>query len=357
MGRSVGNPADEPDGRVEMPKARAEALIRHQGSQLTLELNSQGVRASWPVAWSVGAGLVGRTDLVRVGDYLFQSPVSWYSKTNGWDLSPGYENRSTLDVDRPIVSGCLFCHTGAVQLGSGTENQFAPESLTAISCERCHGPAATHLANPVSGSIVNPAKLAGATRDSVCEQCHLEGEVRILNPGRDWWDFHPGSKTEEIFVTYVKTSTNGRHLHAVSHSEQLAESRCLRASGGKLWCGSCHDPHAGPAGESQRIADVCRSCHQQLSASREHDADKDCVHCHMPRLRADNVAHTAITDHTIPRIAQRLLRDGRDESFGVRPWRGPRPELETRDDGLALIDIGQQDRNTAQIREGYGLLV
>ena len=36
-------------------------------------------------------------------------------------------------------------------------------------------------------------------------------------------------------------------VKVVSHVEQLALSACARKSDGKLWCGTCHDPHRPPA--------------------------------------------------------------------------------------------------------------
>jgi predicted CXXCH cytochrome family protein len=358
MGRSISDPADEPDGRVRAPRAHTEAIIRHKQSHLTVELTRGSLRASWTMAWSIGAGLVGRTDIVQIGDYLFQSPVSWYAKAGTWDLSPGYEQRTIIDLDRPVVDGCLFCHAGAVALEPGAHNRFAPGSLKPIGCERCHGPAAQHLSAPGPGNIVNPAKLNGAARDSVCEQCHLEGESRVLNPGRDWWDFRAGAKTEDIFVTYVKSDEHQRRFHAVSHSEQLAQSRCARASGGSLWCGSCHDPHGDRAGEPRKITTICLSCHQQLFAEQRHQPAAECIGCHMPRLRADNVSHAAITDHTIPGkpVHYDDQAHAASAAFAIVPWRKPRPQFETRDDGLARIDVGEKEHDTAEIRRGYRLL-
>ncbi len=57
-------------------------------------------------------------------------------------------------------------------------------------------------------NIVNPAKLPKRARDSVCEQCHLEGEVRILNPGRSWRDFQPGNNLEQTAAVYVVKHDN-----------------------------------------------------------------------------------------------------------------------------------------------------
>ena len=113
--------------------------------------------------------------------------------------------------------------------------------MQAITCERCHGDGAAHVRRPSSKNIVNPAALSGAARDSVCEQCHLEGETRILNPGKSLDDYRPGEPLEQTLVTYLFRRAEAEK-RAVWRME-TAESKCARGSNGKLWCRSCHRPH------------------------------------------------------------------------------------------------------------------
>jgi hypothetical protein len=75
-------------------------------------------------------------------------------------------------------------------------------SREAISCERCHGPVERRLADPPAGTIINPAKLEPAARDSVCEHCHLFGAARVPNPGKRLGDFIPGQRLEDTFTIY-----------------------------------------------------------------------------------------------------------------------------------------------------------
>ena len=123
--------------------------------------------------------------------------------------------------------------------------------LAAIGCDRCHGPTADHVRRPSAKNIVNPAKLKGTARDSVCVQCHLLGEARILNPGKELEDFHAGQELAEVVAVFVP-KTEGGAFKAVSQVEQLSQSMCARASGGKLWCGTCHDPHSEPGTGNSR---------------------------------------------------------------------------------------------------------
>jgi predicted CXXCH cytochrome family protein len=358
MGRSVGPPSVFTEGRIVHKLSGSTIDIRQRGSQLVHRLERQGVAAEYPVAYSVGAGIVGYSYMVRLGQYLFQSPVSYYTQTKNWDLTPGYETESNLDFTHQISSGCLFCHTGSVNFIAGTTNQYGDPPFTPISCERCHGSPAAHLKNPVPGSIVNPAKLAPDQRDSVCEQCHLEGIVRILNPGRDWWDFQAGQAAESVFVAYLRAAAPGT-LRAVSQSELLAQSRCARQSGGRLWCGTCHNPHSNQQNRAQNVRRVCLSCHAGLFAAGRHRPADECVTCHMARIRPTNVAHSAITDHSIPRIP-RIQQAGSGsadpEPPELKAWRDPDPTLIRRDLGLAYFDLASNTHAAPDLYQAYQIL-
>ena len=65
-----------------------------------------------------------------------------------------------------------------------------------------------HVKKPARANIVNPARLSGPARDSVCEQCHLEGERRTLNPGKTLWDYHPGQPLEQTVITWILRKPN-----------------------------------------------------------------------------------------------------------------------------------------------------
>jgi predicted CXXCH cytochrome family protein len=358
MGRSIGPPSVFAEGRIVHQVSGSTITIQPRGSLLEHKVEEHGLVAKYPVAYSVGDGIVGYSYMVRLGQYLYQSPASYYTQTKSWDLTPGYETEHTLDFTHQISSGCLFCHTGSVNFIAGTSNQFGEPAFTPISCDRCHGSPAAHLKNPAPGSIVNPAKLAPSRRDSVCEQCHLEGVVRILNPGRDWWDFQAGQAAESVFVTYLRAAVPGT-LRAVSQSELLAQSRCARQSGGRLWCGTCHDTHASERDRPQAVRQVCLSCHGDLFAAGRHQAAAECVSCHMPRLRPTNVAHSAITDHSIPRIPrpQQPEAEGADPAASVpKAWREPDLTLVRRDLGLAYFDLAANTHAAPDLYQAYQIL-
>jgi predicted CXXCH cytochrome family protein len=72
-------------------------------------------------------------------------------------------------------------------------------------------------------------------------------------------------------------------------------------------CITCHDPHRTVASETAagKFNLVCRQCHSNalasLVASANHTREADCVGCHMPKRRTDDVVHAVMTDHRIQR--------------------------------------------------------
>ncbi len=202
---------------------------------------------------------------------------------------------------------------------------------------------------------MNPARLFAVRRDSVCEQCHLEGVVRILNPGRDWWDFHPGDAAENVFVTYLPTASDDA-LRAVSQSELLAQSQCARQSGGRLWCGTCHDPHADEPDRAQAVRKACLACHDDLFSAQRHPAAAECVSCHMPRLRPTNVAHAAVTDHSIPRLPRAQPPQSGAPGPELKAWREPAVPLMARDLGLAYFDQAANKHSAGALQRSYQIL-
>src|SRR5438874_1667425 len=66
------------------------------------------------IEWIIGSGANGFGAIARHGNYLFEAPLSFYSKLSGWALSPGYEF-GDYGFSRPILPGCVVCHSGRPQ--------------------------------------------------------------------------------------------------------------------------------------------------------------------------------------------------------------------------------------------------
>ena len=284
------------------------------------------------LAYSVGSGTHGRSYLIWHEEFLFVSPLSYYTSENRWDLSPGHDTGLYRGFTRPAGELCVYCHS-SLQLVPGTSNQFRQPrpGAAAIECGRCHGPGQIHVAQRSSGapladavdrSIVNPAKLDHSLRDDLCNQCHLAGDARVPRPGTRYADFRPGTPLDKVVAIFsVPTAMKGAGLQALGHVDQLHLSRCWTASEGRLGCITCHDPHAEPQGNGAAALyrQRCLTCHVSQSCSvaaakrRQTQPPDNCIGCHMPRLPLANISHTAFTDHRIPRLegaARRYLPAG-----------------------------------------------
>jgi len=165
-----------------------------------------------------------------------------------------------------------------------------------------------------------------------------------------------GQRAEEVFTTYVASRPDGKSIKVVSHFEQLARSLCARQSAGKLWCGTCHNPHDKPL---QAIAEYyrgrCLSCHGTTLEAAHAAPGRDCVSCHMPRQQASDGGHTVFTDHRIAR------NPGRDEPLdrpaSIVAWRQPAdPSLGRRNLALAFARVGMERQSSDFVSRGYQML-
>ncbi len=261
----------------------------------------------------------------------------------------GFKELRLLDFERPVTESCLFCHAGNAKFTDADKRRVDPDTISGITCERCHGDGQAHIKHPSAANIVNPAKLTGAARDSVCEQCHLEGETRIVNPGKAMTDFRAGEKLENTVATYLFQET-GETRPAVSQVEELAASQCSQMSG-TLWCGTCHDPHGERVNRTRQVEAVCRSCHTAISRASHPTAITECVSCHMPARTTTNIAHVAVTDHRIRRPREKPQASG-NPAGSVWVWRQPPEEVRRRDLALAQLRIGSQRHKPDMIRDG-----
>lgn len=259
---------------------------------------------------SIGSGRHGRSYAFRRGDRYYMSSLSWYSSSETWDLSPGYQPTRHHRFDRLLTERCLVCHIGLMTPGSAIDSWDHAQPITEfiISCERCHGPAQKHidyrrqhLEAQGPDPIVNPAKLDPIRREAVCHQCHLKPGKTLPRYGRRPVDFRPGDRMSDIWVVISDKITEHQ---AVTHSEQMLASTCYQRSEGKFGCISCHNPHRLPTGDVAASFDQkCAACHTENKSPCglpiSDRASKTCVGCHMPRFEMKNVPHTALTDHRI----------------------------------------------------------
>lgn len=352
MANSLGRPAAQKGGAFRHQISDSRIEIESSAESMTHRLQSRGLTASYAIDYFVGSGRKGRSYLISIGDRLFQSPASYYAARKAWDVSPGFESEKDLDFDRPIPPECLVCHSGGPRAVAFTTNQYEspPFEWMGITCERCHGDSGQHVAKPSKANIVNPARLDVRRRDSICEQCHLGGEARIPNPGRHASDFRPGQILEDVLSVYVFDEPGA--FKVVSHSEELAASKCATQSGPRMWCGTCHGSHEPSQQPAAYYRQRCQQCHSSASLAKHAMPRDDCAGCHMPQRSTYDGGHTAFTDHRIRskpgRAAAAASAPGK-----LRAWRAPSAALDRRNLGLAYISAGERYQSASHLDEGF----
>ena len=342
MGRSI-QPADASAlARLSLPAHFTNSIVNREFDLFSKDgilYESEFARASdsteifrdtRPIRWLIGAGINGYGPVVDDQNYLFQAPVSYYSRTGSWGSSPGYE---TLDLgfNRPILEGCIFCHSGSANPIAGTNGRYKnpPFSEVSIGCEKCHGPGKDHIRamnNPAGkatdSKIVNPSKLPPDLADNICMACHQTGDARVLKPGRSYSDSRPGQPLDDVLSVFLvpPTPDSPPDSDHVEHYYSMILSKCYRASQGRLRCISCHDPHVQPA-DSDAPAyynGKCMTCHNSKScrlpvAARASTTPTDnCIGCHMHKRDIREISHSSATNH---RIVANAAEPFPDETF------------------------------------------
>lgn len=364
-------------------------MVQRDGAffQRRYQLDANGTRINEieaSVDLVIGSGNTVRTYATRnrAGEF-FQLPLSWYTQTGRWAMSPGFDRPDHGGFMRQVKRECLFCHNAYPEQPAGTDQlgqPFAfPQTLPdGIGCQRCHGPGAEHLRvayDPDSGlsalrsSIVNPERLTPKLRDDVCYQCHLQPSanpssfMRIV--GRGDYSYQPGEPLEDyvIIVDYQDKEKQRERFEINHHPYRLRQSPCYLESDGTMSCLTCHDPHRKPRPEEKTAyyRNQCLTCHELVDcrAPKKEPHGGDCVGCHMPKHRTEDVIEIAVTDHLIQRNPPR-------EEFLA-----PRKELDRRRLGpahpyfqehvadestlafhMSLLDIRQKHvRNLKALRE------
>jgi hypothetical protein len=331
MGRSMSL-ASDPEQLTRVAHTmtiRDEKLNRYfqvfrQGSTLyqsEYELTPDGnevFRNTQELAYAMGSGANGVGYVVRRGNYLFEAPLSYYSKSRSWELSPGYEF-GDYGFSRAIPAMCVACHSGLAQPVAGRDGLYRdpPFKELAIGCENCHGPGQLHVeerakGTPVSGNvdrtIVNPAKLPGWLADNICMNCHQAGDSKVLQPGKTLFDFRPGTPLEDTLAILTMPPRRGAPPSdpLLQHYWSMILSQCYRSSAGRMSCITCHDPHRQPTSTAASYYRArCLTCHTEascrvpLKARLAESPPDDCVGCHMPKQSLARISHSALTDHRI----------------------------------------------------------
>jgi predicted CXXCH cytochrome family protein len=339
------------------------------------------------VDYILGSGNHVRAYLHRTSkNTLVQLPLAWYAEKGGyWAMNPGYDRPDHQGFRRNITYDCMFCHNAYPEIPTGSGEPRAVPVFSSvpegIDCQRCHGNGEKHVtlarsrgarAEDVRNAIVNPAKLTADRQMEVCMQCHLETTSfplpsSIVRYERGPFSYQPGEPLANFMLHFDQAAGKGYDdkFEITGSVYRLRRSQCFQRSNGALTCIRCHNPHDTPRGEeaARHYTEVCLGCHSgvvnRLVSEHRHTPSKECVSCHMPKRRSEDVVHAVMTDHYIQRrlpardllaeIAERRQSDAtayRGEVVLYYPRSLPKPEDELY---LAIAQVSEKSNLSAGI--------
>jgi len=248
---------------------------------------SDGVQTlTLPIRWAMGASsALGQTYILEKGGQFYESRVSYYTESQGLDLTLGARNSPPADLleaagrrmERDDNLACFGCHaTNATQGRQLTLDKMVP----GVRCERCHGSAEKHLAgmtqgNPEPAAMKDLTTLSTEDVSNFCGQCHRTWDEIVLAGKLDITDIR--------FQPY-----------------RLTGSKCYDVEDARISCLACHDPHREVDLNWGDYDSKCQSCHAggKPGARACKVSDKNCASCHMPKIELPG-AHHKFTDHRI----------------------------------------------------------
>lgn len=259
----------------------------------------------------IGSGRKGQTYLYWNKNNLYQLPVSYYAPADDWCNSPGYP-LNYIRFDRPIPAACLECHASyaaAHEKKDGSTNFDKKSIIYGIDCERCHGPAAAHVAfhtqhpnEKIPNSIISTRHLTRQQRLDACALCH-SGLRKQLQPA---FSFTVGQRLDDFSVpNYDVDTAGGLDVHGNQYG-LLTASKCFKMSA-ELDCSSCHNVHVNERHEMATFSQRCLNCHGihdtcTVKARAGVMLKDNCIDCHMPQLPSKKItlklasANTATPD-------------------------------------------------------------
>ena len=253
-----------------------------------------------------------QTSLYWMDEHTYELPISYYRAVNNWGTSPGFSATSP-EFTRLIGVDCFECHSSYVRNkknnapgGNYFEHDEAIELLEknslvlGIGCQRCHGPAAAHVAfqqdNPgikTAGFIVSSKTLNRQQQLDQCAVCHSGNDKRKI---QSRFMFRPGDTLANYFLPAVTAdSTNHFDVHG-NQFNLLRQSKCFLQST-SINCSTCHNPHSNANLPVAVYSQKCMSCHNQAAGNfctvkpvAGTALQDNCIDCHMPNQSSDAIS-------------------------------------------------------------------
>jgi len=219
------------------------------------------------------------------------------------------------NMQRPTGPTCDGCHSVNYNIETKTVSEWN------VGCEKCHGPGAAHIKQPLKTNIINPATLASPQSNDVCIQCHSQGQP-LTNPmnGRyydwpvgfeigknlhDYWKLEEHKLGEQTFTHFADGTAHKNRMQGNDFVQSVMYNHGVN-------CFSCHDPH-GTENNADLIkpaSRMCLECHGPTSPNGPRaatieahthqaagSAGNECISCHMPAIE-QTIADVNVRSHT-----------------------------------------------------------
>ncbi len=285
---------------------------------------------------------------IKVGENYLPAPIRWSVAAKDWLIS-SYRPYDWVTPDgtpdgRPLKleelpkgrfaeAKCSGCHTTGFEFykdaaaGHWKAKEIGKGEL-GIACERCHGPASTHVAeaeaakasgkplDPAATTIVHPLKdLSPMQQTQVCAQCHGRNTNKTISDIAFQQGFLPGDvdmTSRSRFWSYSGTSNPDESKYFYPNDwgkrnrQQYQDfTKSAHANKAGMSCLTCHTFHGKAEGAQlrQKPEELCTTCHsgsgyakrnnsEMFAGSPMEKAGVQCVDCHMPKIgyRSDKTA-------------------------------------------------------------------
>lgn len=280
---------------------------RNDGVYQATYINNQKTREGrFDIAF--GSGEKAKTFGYWKDNTLFELPVSYFKTIRNWANSPAFPlNR--VNYDHEIIRRCFECHgsyavTTKVQNGAlSVSEEYDKNSIVyGIDCQRCHGPAAEHVAYQTrhpedrTPHAITPYKaLTRQQRIDMCAICHSGNDLATV---RSTFAFVPKDTAANFYEPdFGASSSTQTDVHGKQY-QLLNASKCF-ASSLTMTCTTCHDSHQKETGNVAAYAQKCISCHQEGAHNSQCKLAKQlgsslntyCVDCHMPALPSQVITY------------------------------------------------------------------
>jgi len=281
---------------------------------------------------SIGSGRKAQTFLSWQNGKYFQLPLSYFISAHSWANSPGFP-ASYPKFDRMIPSTCFGCHSSAVGIksvnmeGMLLNEEFEKNRLVyGIDCERCHGPAAEHVAfhqeHPQEKNAMHITKIGSLKNQQKLDMCAL-CHSGLGTPQKPAFEFKPGDNLSDYFFPDFTRPEKTAEIDVHGKQYQLfTASKCYIKSDG-MNCSSCHNPHNNERDQLLAFSQRCMSCHKtedhtfcKMTSLSAATLSKNCIDCHMPALasRAITMLTNGQTSPTPDSIRTHLITIYREET-------------------------------------------